>query len=238
MMRNYLLSGLAVAVLAAGGSAAAQETDALEVQIRQQVGQAPDALRRTPIPGLYEASFGTAVVYFSEDGKYLLRGELLDLASRTSLTEQRMADLRVTQLDAVARDSVISFQAPEEKYRIAVFTDIDCGYCRQLHSEMDDYLKAGISVDYFAYPRAGLNSESYQKAVNVWCSVNPREAMTDAKAGRTVPRSSCDNPVAEHMSLGERIGVNGTPAIFLRDGQKIGGYVPASRLTEILEERL
>ena len=236
MFRQLFLS-LAAAAVATAAVAANDPTNELSRRIAERLGQAPDSLRATDVPGLYEGTFGAAVVYFSADGNFMLRGELLDLESRANLTEQRMSTLRHEQLAALAPESVISFPAPEQKHRVTVFTDIDCGYCRKLHNEIDDYLKRGISVDYLAYPRAGVGSESYQKAVNVWCAPDRRDALTRAKAGKRVKQFTCDDPVTDHLALGERVGVNGTPAVFLQDGSKIGGYVPASRLVQILDER-
>lgn len=237
-MLNPFVVGL-VAIMTASAAIAESDGDtrALSQRLTDALGESPDALRAAPVPGLYEATFGTVVVYFSADGKYMLRGELLDLESRTNLTEQRMATLRHQQLEDMDRSSVISFVAPEEKHRIEVFTDIDCGYCRKLHNEINDYLQRGISVDYLAYPRAGIGSESYRKAVNVWCSDDRQEALTRAKAGKRVEAAGCEAPVSTHMALGERLGVNGTPALFLEDGSKIGGYVPADRLEQMLDER-
>ena len=229
--------GLVAVVTACAAAAESGDTGALSQRLADALGESPDALRAAPVPGLYEGTFGTVVVYFSADGKYMLRGELLDLESRTNLTEQRMATLRQQQLEGMDRGSVISFLAPEEKHRIEVFTDIDCGYCRKLHNEINDYLQRGISVDYLAYPRAGIGSDSYRKAVNVWCSSDRQEALTRAKAGKSVKAASCEDPVSTHMALGERLGVNGTPALFLEDGSKIGGYVPADRLEQMLDER-
>ena len=236
-MFKPLFLSLAAAVVATASVAADDPTEELSRKVAERLGQPPDSLRATAIPGLFEGTFGAAVVYFSADGNYMLRGELLDLKSRANLTEQRMSTLRHEQLATLAPDSVISFPAAKEKHRITVFTDIDCGYCRKLHNEIDDYLARGISVDYLAYPRAGVGSESYQKAVNVWCAADRQEALTRAKAGKRVKPSRCDDPVRDHLALGERVGVNGTPALFLQDGSKIGGYVPADRLGQMLDQR-
>jgi thiol:disulfide interchange protein DsbC len=125
--------------------------------------------------------------------------------------------------------------APEEyDHTITVFTDIDCGYCRKLHNEIDAFMAEGIRVRYLFYPRAGLGSPSYQKAVSVWCADDRKQALTDAKAGEPLPEKSCENPVADHMALGEAMGVTGTPAILLENGQLVPGYVPAKRMAAIL----
>ena len=124
------------------------------------------------------------------------------------------------------------------KHVVTVFTDIDCGYCRKLHAEMPDYNKQGIEIRYLFYPRAGVGSESYKKAVKVWCSDDKHKAMDVSKAGNRVEaRIDCENPVDEHMTLGGLVGVSGTPALVLEDGKVVPGYVPADRLSKVLDAR-
>ena len=115
-----------------------------------------------------------------------------------------------------------------------VFTDATCGYCRKLHNEMDILNDLGITVRYLAFPRQGLNSKVYSDAVSIWCSDNPQEAMTQAKAGGNVASTSCENEVAEQYNFGKAIGVNGTPNIILPDGTVIPGYQPAQALLTAL----
>ena len=81
-----------------------------------------------------------------------------------------------------------------------------------------------------AFPRAGVESESYNKIVNVWCSDDQQKAMTDAKNGVKLPAASCTNPIADQYRQGVQAGINGTPTLVLDDGTMIGGYVPANEL--------
>lgn len=131
---------------------------------------------------------------------------------------------------------MIVYAPKQVKHTVTIFTDIDCPYCRKLHKEMQSYLDAGIEVRYLAFPRAGAGSESYKKAVSVWCAKNREEAMTRAKRGETVKSESCKHPVDRHLALVQRLGVNATPTIFLENGRRIPGYVPAQRLLQILEQ--
>lgn len=117
-----------------------------------------------------------------------------------------------------------------------VFTDIDCGYCRKLHSEMDQYLNEGIEVRYLFFPRAGLDSDSYNKAVAVWCAKDRNAALTKAKKGENIEMKQCENPVKAHMLLGEEFGASGTPMIVTDKGTIIPGYVNAMSLALGLEK--
>ena len=202
------------------------------------------SIHETPVPGLYEVLLDSELVYVSGDGRYMMQGRLIDLKDRQDLTENspRLAEARKLQAqeraDAVKKvgdDNMIVFAPEKYDHTITVFTDIDCGYCRKLHREIDSYLDAGIRVRYLFYPRAGAGSPSFNKAVSVWCADDRKEAMTQAKAGQSIDDKKCDNPVLEHMQLGEDFGISGTPAIVLDNGDVVSGYVPAKRLSAVLE---
>lgn len=195
------------------------------------------SITASPIPGLYEVMVGMDMFYVSADGKYLLSGKLFEIASRSDLTTPKLKRLKSEALDKVDEASMLIFSPKDYKYTITVFTDIDCGYCRKLHSEIKDYNDRGIRVRYLMFPRAGIGSPSYQKAVNVWCSKDKNEALTQAKAGKTLDEKHCDNPVADQYALGQKLGVTGTPAIFLADGELVPGYVPAKRMETMLKSK-
>lgn len=197
----------------------------------------PTKITASPVTGLYEVQLGMQVIYVSADGRYLLQGEVMDLGSRENITKPRENALKAEALSKVSEDQMVIFGDPSLKHTITVFTDIDCGYCRKLHSEIQAYNDAGIRVRYMFFPRAGLDSDSYRKAVSVWCSDKRNEALTRAKAGEEIEKKDCANPVKEQLALGQDMGVNGTPAIVLEDGELLPGYVPAARLAAALDAK-
>ncbi|RLA04443.1 MAG: bifunctional protein-disulfide isomerase/oxidoreductase DsbC [Gammaproteobacteria bacterium] len=198
-------------------------------------GVTPDKIAPSPMEGVSEVLIGPRLMYVSNDGKYLLQGSLIDLKTRTDIGEERRNGIRLDALNDLGEEKMIVFPAKEQKHVITVFTDIDCGYCRKLHGEMDKYNEKGITVRYLMFPRAGIGSASYKKAVSVWCSKDQQDAMTRSKSGENVPNATCDNPVKEEYELGQLIGVRGTPAIIMEDGAMLPGYVPAARLVKALE---
>jgi thiol:disulfide interchange protein DsbC len=189
------------------------------------------------VEGVSEVLMGPAVFYITNDGRYLFQGSLIDMKTREDLSETRRKETRIAAINDFGEDRMIIFPAKEPRHTITVFTDIDCGYCRKLHSEIDKYNAAGITVRYLLYPRSGPNSPSYDKAVSVWCKEDRRQALTDAKAGIQLAKADCDNPVKEEYDLGGLIGVRGTPAIILEDGEMLPGYVPANKLAKSLDAR-
>jgi thiol:disulfide interchange protein DsbC len=159
------------------------------------------------------------------------------LSTREDLSETRRKAIRLDLVNAFDDDSIIVFESRKPKHTITVFTDIDCGYCRKLHNEIDQYNGKGITVRYLLFPRTGVNSPSYDKAVTVWCSEDRKKAITLAKAGRNLPLIKCDNTVAEQMEAGNLAGVNATPTIILSDGEVVRGYLSADKLAAVLGAR-
>lgn len=193
-----------------------------------------ESIKPSEVSGLYEVKLGGNIFYVSEDGKYLLQGNLYDTAAKKNLTESKMAGVRISALDKIGVANMIVFKPETSKHQVSVFTDIDCGYCRKLHSEMDKYMAEGITIRYLFFPRAGKGSDSYKKAVSVWCADDKNKALTMAKKGEAVASKTCANPIDEHMKLGEEFGMNGTPMIITEKGNVLPGYVPAQQLAKIL----
>lgn len=207
----------------------------LEAVARIIPGVAPDSVTPSPLPGLYEVSFGPTVIYVSEDGRYLIQGDLVDVGSRRNLTRVRRREARREAMRGLDEQDMIIFGAKDSKHTVTVFTDVDCPYCARLHQQMAEYNRLGIRVRYLAFPRAGIPSASYDKTVSVWCSDDRRKAIGDAKFGHTVAARKCDNPVREQLSLGQAMGVRGTPSIILESGEIVPGFVPPAQLLQMIE---
>jgi thiol:disulfide interchange protein DsbC len=231
---------LASAALLALFPAAVAEGASVEEAIAAKIpGVEAKDIRPTAVPGLYEVAVGAQVVYISADARYMLRGELVDMMNGQNLTEQRLGELRLAALKGLDEKRMVIFPASQQKHVVTVVTDIDCGYCRRLHREIHQYNDLGITVRYMFMPLAGRGSDSWAKAEAVWCSPDRNDAMTRAKLGEEIkmPRPCVNTPVADHHRAAQELGVRGTPAIITADGELIGGYVPAERLSGWLDER-
>ena len=200
-------------------------------------GARPEELRATAVPGIFELTRGAEVVYVTADGKYAFTGDLVELASNTNLTEQHRRELRAKALDAFPESEMLVFGPKDSKYTVTVFTDVDCPYCRKLHSQIATYNRLGIRVRYVLYPRTGPNTESWTKAEQVWCSSDRNAALTRAKLGDELKTKPCaDNPVARSYALGQEFALEGTPAIVMPSGEMLPGYVPPDVLAAHLKD--
>lgn len=233
----------ALCILAAPWTLASDATDqnATDLAAHLQaldIGLAVKSVKHSKIPGLYEVSTDRGLLYVSEDGNYLLAGSLYEVqgSGLVNLTEQ-VLDRQRRELFATVDESDLIIFTPEEgaKASVMVFTDTDCGFCRQLHGEMPNYLALGIEVRYLAFPRAGVGSDSYDRMVSAWCADDSNRALTSLKRGQGIPEQYCEtHPVGEQFELGQLIGITGTPAIVLPSGRVLPGYVPPDDLAAVL----
>ena len=207
-------------------------------EARQKLLQArPDlpitSIRKSHLEGYYEVKMpGGPTLHMDDRAEYFFAGDLFLISpdGLVNATEMEKVDHRKEMLGSLSeKDMIIYAPRPElTRATVTVFTDIDCGYCRKLHLEVPELNRLGIAVRYLAFPRAGIGSESYEKAVSAWCAENPQIALTQAKSGKEIEHKTCANPVAEQYSLAAEFGVDGTPAVIYENGVLQGGYLPAA----------
>ncbi|WP_087016351.1 bifunctional protein-disulfide isomerase/oxidoreductase DsbC [Thaumasiovibrio subtropicus] len=236
------LALVSASVVASPEPAQLPETDAPAVpsaltEAAKKLQLTIQAAADSPIAGLKEITTDRGVFYMSDDGQHFLAGHLFDLSAQpVNLTERRQAEVNVSKMVEMA-DEMIVYPAKDEKHVVTVFTDTSCGYCRKMHEEMADYNNAGITVRYLAFPRSGLNAGNFGQLSAIWCAEDQIAAMDEAKAGGFNQSSTaCDTLVRGHYELGVQMGIRGTPAIILEDGNVIPGYQPAGRLLQTLEQ--
>ncbi|HRN61847.1 MAG TPA: thioredoxin fold domain-containing protein [Luteimonas sp.] len=195
-----------------------------------------DRIAAAPLAGFREVIVGGQTLYVSDDGRYLLQGNLFDIAAKKDMSQAGVAEVRRELLAKVPRSERIVFAPANPKYTVSVFTDVECGYCRKLHQDIAEYNKLGIAIEYLAFPRMGPGTPDYDLMVSVWCSADRGKALTDAKNGRRVPPRTCDSPVGRHYDLGQRIGLTGTPMIVTESGVQMPGYLPPDALLSALQQ--
>ncbi|NNJ97166.1 MAG: DsbC family protein [Gammaproteobacteria bacterium] len=226
MLRTF---ALALTVAAATQVSANEDVDELKNALAKRLPQYEvSRIDSTPIEGLYQVILSGQVIYMTKDARYMLDGNLVDLSTKKNYSEDAMSEIRLSQLEQLGEENMVVYTPETVKHTITVVTDIDCPYCRRLHSEMDQYLDGGIKVRYVFMPLKGKGD--YQTTVTVWCSEDKNEALDMAKAGTELQAKDCDNPIDQHLKVSRSLGVRGTPAIILQDGSMLPGYIPAKKL--------
>ena len=195
-------------------------------------------IEESSMPDFYVVNVANnQILYVSKDFKFVLAGEVIALneGEITSLNDIYENKFIKNIISSIKPNESIDFISNNERYKLKIFTDVSCSYCRLLHSEIDQYLSNGITINYLAFPRDGLDSEVYKDMVSVWCSLDPKDSLNKLKKGENIESKNCKNPVEEHFRKGSLIGITGTPTIILEDGTKFSGYIPANELIKILE---
>jgi len=194
-----------------------------------------DRVEPSEIPGLYLVTIGAEVFYVTGDGKYLLRGDLIDLAQKSNLSEQARTVARISMLNKIGANDYIEYAPAKTDHIVYVFTDITCGFCQKLQHDIADINAQGIAVRYLAFPRDGLNTPTAKNMESIWCADDRPQAYTDAMIGLGVKPLDCKNPVNAQFALGQAMGVRGTPAIFTEDGRYLPGYMPPNELLKAVK---
>ena len=198
-----------------------------------------ESIEKSEFPSIYKVYYGDLQpLYVSEDGDYFIFGDMFYLNSDEiiNLTNKDILDKRKSFMQDIDDSELIKFTAKNELFSVIVFTDVDCGYCRKLHDEIKEYNNIGISINYAAFPRSGIGTETFTKMVGAWCSNNPKETITMLKKGKKLKSTFCDSqPIAKHYAIGNKIGVTGTPAIVSSGGELFPGYYSAEDLLKKLK---
>jgi thiol:disulfide interchange protein DsbC len=230
----------AAAMLFTSPAIADAETDAELAKVRARVSElfakiGEQDVFSSPVDGWYTVRKGAIIAYISADGRYLLQGDMIDLDSQTNLSEASRNEARAIMMSAIPEEQMIVFSPAEVKHTVSIFTDIDCTYCRRLHSQVAEYMDKGIEIRYLLYPRSGPATSSWTKAEQVWCAKDRNEALTLAKLDQSFDSAECDpSVISTHYAMGQDVGLRGTPAIVLEDGTLVSGYLPPQQLSDAL----
>jgi len=220
---------------AASGTAAAADLSRVKaVLVKSFPDAANGSLRPSPVAGLYELVMGAQVFYVSADGRHLFLGDMVEVRTRANLTEAAREKISARLLNEIGEQDMIVLAPKATRHTITVFTDVDCPYCVRLHQDVPELNRQGVKVRYLLYPRAGIGSETYRRSVAAWCATDRVKAVGIAKSGGRLDMKTCANPVERHYRLGERLGVSGTPTIYLENGRKIPSYVPPAQLLALI----
>ena len=241
MSRATIISCSLLAICLMGSSSVIAAEDAELEAVRAKMNSmfdqiAPENVSRSPVDGWFTVAKGSIIAYVSADGRYLLQGDMIDLDSQINLSEQTRNMARRDVMSSLTDDQAIVFSPSEVKHRVTVFTDVDCTYCRKLHSQMDEYLAAGIEIRYLLYPRNGPASRSWSTSESIWCARDRNLALTEAKLDHDFESQKCDaSTISKHYMLGQNVGLSGTPAIIFDDGTLVSGYLPPATLAGRLQ---
>ena len=233
-LRNFLQHAIILTGIAVLSPAAyAGSIEEIKAALTDLIGPraANSEVIESPMEGVYQVNLGDRVIYASKVGNHMLLGEVYDTERKVSLADELQQQKALATIESMNESEMIVFSPEQTKRTMTVYTDVDCPYCRKLHKEVPELVENGVKVRYLWFPRSGINTPSYDKAVSIWCADDQQAAMDDAKLNDKIVAAKCDpNPVSTQYASGQQVGVRGTPTIVLDDGTVIGGYMPAKNL--------
>jgi thiol:disulfide interchange protein DsbC len=194
-------------------------------------------IAKSPINGIFEVSTdgpqGPLVVYSDHMGEHLLIGDLLNIKNKRNLTRERMDKLTEVKWDSLPLHNAIKVVKGDGSRKLAVFSDPDCPYCKKAETELNKL--DNVTVYNFAYPLP-MHPDAGRKAILVWCSNDRAKAWQDLMLKGIVPsgKADCKNPIEDNLALGEKLRIDGTPAMIFPNGKRVPGYVDATRLEAML----
>jgi len=194
-----------------------------------------DHIAKSDLPGFHEVIVNGQVVYVSDDGKYLLQGNLFDVPQKKDLTAARISKLRAQAIAGLPDAKQMIFAPEHPKHTVTVFTDVDCPYCRQFHKQIDAYNAAGIAVKYVLFP-LDIHPGADKKAVAVWCAQDRKATYTAAMNGVDPGSATCpNNPVSETKAFALSLGINATPSVIAEDGSRVDDGKASNPATLVAE---
>lgn len=188
------------------------------------------------IKGLYEVVLGKEmIVYTDAAGDYILVGQLIDPVRRQNLTQQRMEEINVVDINKLPLDIAVKEVRGNGSRKLVVFTDPDCPYCKKLEADSISQLN-NVTIYNFLMPVASLHPNAALKSRQIWCSPDRLVAWKDymlhgkALAGK----GDCENPVQNTIQLAAQMGINSTPTLIFENGRQLPGALPAAEIEKRL----
>ena len=228
-------SGLAVAVtLLFAANVQADEALIRKTLTQQFPGATINSVKPTPYSGLFEVYLDGQLVYTDANAQYVFSGDVVEMKTRTNLTQARLNQLQAIKWDSLPLGNAIKTVKGTGARKLVVFSDVDCPYCRKFETELAKV--DNITVYTFLYPIEGLHPKAVQMSKQVWCAPDRNKAWDDYITRNIVPNNDgkCANPVDATIALGGKLKVSGTPTLFFANGQRVPGMVPAAQLEKLL----
>lgn len=231
MFKNFLACTLAVLSLVASVAHAGEAEVKKGVAALYGATVKVDEIRKADVLNLYEVRIGNEILYSDEKGSYFFQGDIIDVNARHNLTEDRKNKLSQIKFSDLPLELAVKTVRGNGKRIFATFEDPNCGYCKKLAKDMVGM--TDFTAYTFLYPI--LSPDSTEKSKAIWCASDRAKAWSAWMVNGTVPAAAkCSTPTDKVVALGQKLGVHGTPTIFLANGERIPGAVPAARLEQAL----
>lgn len=216
---------LVVASLIFTEAAQAQTEQQIKTEIQKKLGSNAKvrSVSPSPVSGVYEVLVGNEILYTDGSAKYLIQGEIVELATGKNITEQRQADINRIKWSDLNQANAFKTVRGNGTRQLAIFSDPNCGYCKRLEKSLQQL----DNVTIYTYLIPILSADSIQKSKQIWCSTDPNKTYMDWMINGVAPtgKTDCANPLDKNLTYAKSYGITGTPTIFFTDGSRFPGAV-------------
>lgn len=237
-MKTTRLIGAILATVLMAGTAYAQDKlaeTAVMANLKQKYPSTViKSVTSTNLPGIYEVVMGKNVAYVEESGRYFIFGHLFDMQTQTDLTEGKAASENTVKVDfknLPLKDAIVTVRGDGSR-KVAIFSDPDCPYCKQLENNIANI--SNVTIYTFMFPIDQLHPQAKVKAISVWCAADRSKAWENLLRKNEVVSGNCDNPIDRNIALAESLAINGTPTVIFADGSLIPGAPSAAKFEQTL----
>ena len=196
-----------------------------------------NSIKKTEFNDLYEVLIGDQIIYTDEAFSFLVVGKIIDPKTKADLTQARVDELTKIDFKKLPFQNSIMIVKGNGESKLAVFSDVDCPFCKKLEKETLSKLE-NVTIYTFLYP-LDIHPDAKSKSINVWCAKDKVRAWNELMLDNKMPDNGneCSNPIMDTIELGKTLGISATPTIILSDGKKIPGAVGIDYLEEELLKR-
>jgi thiol:disulfide interchange protein DsbC len=225
MTKNLKHVSIGLLILGMASSVFALNEKQIRTEIQKRLGTSANVRNVTPspIPGLFEVQVNNEIFYTDSNAKYLIQGEMVELASGNNLTTKRQEDINRIKWSDLPQAQAFKVVRGNGSRQIAVFSDPNCGYCKRLEKTLQQL----DNVTIYNYLIPILSADSALKSKQIWCAADQQKVWNDWMLNNLGPsgKSDCANPIDRNLTLAKNYGINGTPTIFFTDGSRFPGAV-------------
>ena len=225
MTKNLKHMSIGLLLLSMASSVFALNEKQIRTEIQKRLGTSANVRNVTPspIPGLFEVQVNNEIFYTDSNAKYLIQGEMVELASGNNLTTKRQEDINRIKWSDLPQAQAFKVVRGNGSRQIAVFSDPNCGYCKRLEKTLQQL----DNVTIYNYLIPILSADSALKSKQIWCAADQQKVWNDWMLNNLGPsgKSDCANPIDKNLTLAKNYGINGTPTIFFTDGSRFPGAV-------------
>lgn len=186
----------------------------------------------------YESEGKKGLVYVDLPKQHILSGTILDVRSRTNLTQEKMSEINRVNVSRIPVKDALVVGNKKATHKIIVFTDPECPFCAKLHEEIKKIAAERNDIAFYIklFPLA-MHPGAYEKAKAIVCEKSLK-LLDDAFVKKPLPAATCKTTIVdETIKVAAQLGITGTPTMILPDGRVFPGFHDARTIKNWIDKK-